>query len=620
VQFVPGRLLLIQPHGIERDSLLEVLEQAGYSIVVSGNSEHGLKLLKSERFDIVLVSDDLPEIKDGTMLQAMRSTPSLKHVPILGITNDLDSAATLMHTGADDFIVPPYKLGVLEVRLKNFIEKHHFRHRSLEYSDLVTALQTVILPIGLALTTESNFDRLLERILRETKALCNADAGTLYIRTEDDLLKFAILSSDSLNIVMGGTTGIEITLPPLRLYDAHTGQPNYRNVSTCAALEGKSINVPDIYASHDFDFSATQEFDRKNNYRSVSTLTIPLKNSEEVIGVLQLLNARDKTTGEPIPFSAYDQLVVETLGTQAAIALNSQITRLRQERLIKLERDLQIGRQIQMDFLPEQLPTWPGWEIAARFRPAREVSGDFYDSFMIAGDRVGLVIADVCDKGVGPAMFMALMRSFIRAFTQQRYSMNWQELLSDSPSSKNDVTSTDLASAAQRKRLMLSPGAVSLYNALTMTNNYVATVHTNLNMFATMFVGLLDPSNGRLLYINGGHNPPMIIGSDGTLKHRLKPSGPAVGMLADAHFEIMEVCLEPCDTLIAFTDGVTDAKNGAGTRFTEAALLQLLTQPTESATVILDKIMASLETHIGEAAQFDDITMLAARYVEHGIG
>src|SRR5262249_25091128 len=163
------------------------------------------------------------------------------------------------------------------------------------------------------------------------------------------------------------------------------------------------INIPDIYASQEFDFSATQDFDRRNNYRSVSTLTIPLKNSEEVIGVLQLLNARDRSTGEPVPFSAYDQLVVETLGTQAAIALNSQMTRLHQERLIKLERDVQIGRQIQRDFLPEQLPTLPSWEIAARFSPAREVSGDFYDSFVIAGDRIGLVIADVCDKGVGPA-------------------------------------------------------------------------------------------------------------------------------------------------------------------------------------------------------------------------
>src|ERR1041385_5161109 len=123
LQVVPGRLLLVQQQGTERDALLEVLEQAGYTIVVSGNSEHSLSLLGSERFDIVLVSDDLPEIKNGTMLQAMRSTASLRHIPIIGITDDPEAAAQLMHLGVDDFIVPPYKLGVLQLRLKNFIEK-----------------------------------------------------------------------------------------------------------------------------------------------------------------------------------------------------------------------------------------------------------------------------------------------------------------------------------------------------------------------------------------------------------------------------------------------------------------------------------------------------------------
>jgi len=160
---------------------------------------------------------------------------------------------------------------------------------------------------------------------------------------------------------------------------------------------------------------------------------------------------------------------------------------------------------------------------------------------------------------------------------------------------------------------MLSPGAVSLYNALSVTNNYVATVHANLNMFATMFVGLLDPSDGRLLYVNGGHNPPAIVTAEGIIRQRLKPSGPAVGMFPGARFEIMEASLEPGEWLMTFTDGVTDAKNNAGQRFGEAELIQILNQPGESAPNLLDRILNKLDDHIGDAAQFDDITMLAAR-------
>src|SRR5258708_19892019 len=160
---------------------------------------------------------------------------------------------------------------------------------------------------------------------------------------------------------------------------------------------------------------------------------------------------------------------------------------------------------------------------------------------------------------------------------------------------------------------MLSQGAVSLYNRLTLTNNYVATVHANLNMFATMFVGLLNPENGNLLYINGGNNPPAIVSPDGTIKQLLKPSGPAVGMLPNPRFEIMEARLDPGDTLMTFTDGVTDAKNTEGELFTEAQLLQLVNQPADSAAELLARVIDSLEAHIGEAAHFHHITILPPR-------
>src|SRR5690606_2011667 len=148
--------------------------------------------------------------------------------------------------------------------------------------------------VGIALTAEKNRDRLVEMILLEAKQLCNADGGTLYMRTETDTLRFAIMRTDSLAIALGGTTGRKIELPEMPLYDTETGEPNLKNVATAAAILKKSINIPDAYDAEGFDFSGTKSFDERNNYRSKSFLTIPLFNTEgRVIAVLQLLNARD---------------------------------------------------------------------------------------------------------------------------------------------------------------------------------------------------------------------------------------------------------------------------------------------------------------------------------------
>jgi hypothetical protein len=150
-------------------------------------------------------------------------------------------------------------------------------------------LHTVI-PVGVSLSAERDFDRLLETIVCEAQAVCNADAGTLYLRTDDERLRFVIISNNSLDIAAGGTTGRAITFPPLHLYDEETGEPNHHNVATHAALSHQWINIPDAYQTKGFDFSGTRAFDAMTNYRSTSFLTIPLKGDDErVIGSLVLL-------------------------------------------------------------------------------------------------------------------------------------------------------------------------------------------------------------------------------------------------------------------------------------------------------------------------------------------
>jgi serine phosphatase RsbU (regulator of sigma subunit) len=275
----------------------------------------------------------------------------------------------------------------------------------------------------------------------------------------------------------------------------------------------------------------------------------------------------------------------------------------------KYERDLQIGRQIQGDFLPDTLPEPEGWEIEAYFHPARDVAGDFYDSFMLAQNRrVGIVVADVCDKGVGAALFMALIRSLIRAFAQQNLSLRWMDSLGDTANGDSDPFSS------ARRRAVPSTGTSALKNAVVVTNNYIATTHSQSNMFATAFFGVLDQATGSFAYVNGGHNPPVFFGPEG-IKARLKPTGPAVGIMPDIDYDIGQIRFEPGDTLLVFTDGVTDARNPQGELFTEKRLLALLDEPVTSARGLLDRIVAALQAYMATADQFDDITMMAVRRV-----
>ncbi|SCA55862.1 HD-GYP domain [Candidatus Terasakiella magnetica] len=184
-----------------------------------------------------------------------------------------------------------------------------------------------LLDISLALSTERNSTRLMEQILDEAKTMCNADGGTLYRVIDDDKrLRFEIMRNDSLNIYNGGTSGNEIKLPPVELFNAETGEENHKNVASYCALSKKTISVDDAYTFADFDFAGTKKFDEATGYRSKSFLTVPLYNNEgRVIAVLQLLNSQDRETGEVVPFDTELQPFVEALAAQAAIALDNQL-------------------------------------------------------------------------------------------------------------------------------------------------------------------------------------------------------------------------------------------------------------------------------------------------------
>ncbi len=178
--------------------------------------------------------------------------------------------------------------------------------------------------IGLALSKEKDMPVLLEMILEESKRITNCDGRTLYMMTDDQRLKFEIVRTDSLKFHMGGSSGQDIPFYPIKLY-LDDGKPNHSMIAAHVGLTGDAVNIPDAYKAEGFDFTGTKAFDEKTGYRSTSFLTVPLTNHlDEIIGVIQLLNAQDPDTGEVIPFSEEAQKLVESLCSQAAVAITNK--------------------------------------------------------------------------------------------------------------------------------------------------------------------------------------------------------------------------------------------------------------------------------------------------------
>jgi len=178
--------------------------------------------------------------------------------------------------------------------------------------------------IGLALSKEKDMNRLLEMILLEAKRIANSDGGTLYMMTDDGRLRFEIMMTDSLDFHMGGTSGKDIPFYPVKLY-TDEGEPNKSMIAAYVGLTGETVNITDAYKAKGFDFSGTKMFDEKTNYRSKSFLTVPLKNHEdEIIGVLQLLNAQAQKSKKIISFTSEIQKMVEALASQAAAAITNK--------------------------------------------------------------------------------------------------------------------------------------------------------------------------------------------------------------------------------------------------------------------------------------------------------
>ncbi len=239
----------------------------------------------------------------------------------------------------------------------------------------------------------------------------------------------------------------------------------------------------------------------------------------------------------------------------------------------KVAQELALAGEIQASFLPDTLPNVAGWQLAATLHPARETSGDFYDFVCLSNGRLGIVIADVVDKGMGAALYMALCRTLIRTYAVEYDAQ------------------PDLVFSVVNRRILLD-------------------IHTNL--FVTVFYGILDPTTGTLTYCNAGHNPPYLLAAQNRDQvQALRRTGMPLGVLKDATWEQNSVQIATGDALVLYTDGIPEAQNRQEEFLGEKRLLENIQGNLgRSARDMQNALLAEVHRFMGDAPQFDDITLM----------
>jgi serine phosphatase RsbU (regulator of sigma subunit) len=308
---------------------------------------------------------------------------------------------------------------------------------------------------------------------------------------------------------------------------------------------------------------------------TISLMCAPLKAEEQVFGVFVIIATSTR------PFSAGDLKLLNAIAMQTAPAI--EIAHLHQVELEKawIERDLQMAQKVQSGLLPSQMPVLPGWQLAALWQPAHVVSGDLYDFIHFPDGKLGLVVADVTDKGMPAALLMANARSTLRGVAASAGRSGW-----DSPS-----------------RLLAQV-------------NDVLSEETPMDMFVTCLLVVLDPETGHVRYANAGHNPPYLCNAQGA--QELRATGIPLGLFPDLEYEEKEIYLQSGNSLLMYSDGLVEAHDPQRVMFGFPRLHQLLASlpepPRLDSQELLLFLMEKLTAFTGPGwDQEDDITMVAIR-------
>ncbi len=300
-----------------------------------------------------------------------------------------------------------------------------------------------------------------------------------------------------------------------------------------------------------------------------SILCVPLRQRDHILGVIYVDNRLQSGI-----FTLSDLELLNAIASNAAIAIeNARLYQVAVEKG-RLEKELQLALQVQVSMLPQNLPAVPGWEFIAHWLPARTVAGDYYDVFPLDANRYGLVIADVTDKGMPAALFMAQTRSTLRA------SVNGIQPPAEQIARINRLICSDTANG----------------------------------MFVTLFFAMLDITSGEMVYVNAGHNPPFFYTSREDRFYKLVRTGMLMGVDESATYEQYGIMLNPGDFLLLYTDGITEATDLQTREFGVERLMQALNQNRRMPLAeIVKELLNSLQRFTGTAPLLDDVTVLGVR-------
>lgn len=414
-----------------------------------------------------------------------------------------------------------------------------------------------LLQVAQAVVSLNDLDEILGTIIRVMPILVGVDRCVLYLWDSD---KEAFSPYEEYGLSEDDEIAFWENDYPLNtspLLDAVREQARL-----LAAPLGKAESIQD-WMSMDAPDEASENAALASNHQLL--LTVPLLIKNDIFGILLVQEAPGG-----LRFRARRLDIINGIAQQAALAVQND--RLQDEKVVRerLEAEVQFARQIQQTFIPETLPIRSGWDLAARWLTARQVGGDFYDVMELPGGRLGLFIADVADKGIPAALFMALTRTLVHAAVIE----------TESP-----------AEALRRVNDLLIPD-------------------TQQGMFVTAVYAVLYPDTGKLIYANAGHNPPLWLTQAGKVE-RLTRTTMALGVVEGTDGEERTIKLKKGDTLLLYTDGLSEAFSPTGDLFEEERIIAALqAEHSKSAERILQSIEEKLEEFVGDVEQSDDLTML----------
>jgi len=417
-----------------------------------------------------------------------------------------------------------------------------------------------LLQVAQAVVSLNDLDDILSTIIRIMPILVGVDRCVLYLwNAEKEACcpyeEYGLSEEDEISFWES-----EFPLGVSPLLDSARGQAR---LVAIPADEGKSLQD---WLKMDALDDASESVVLASDHQLL--LAVPLLIKNDVFGVLLVQEAPGG-----LRFRARRMDIINGIAQQAALAIQNY--RLQEEMVVRerLETEVQLARQIQQTFIPEKLPILSGWDLAARWRTARQVGGDFYDVMELPNEGIGLFIADVADKGIPAALFMALTRTLVRAAV----------IDTESP-----------AEALRRVNDLLIPD-------------------TQQGMFVTAVYAVLYPATGKLIYANAGHNPPLWLKSEGKVESLTRTSM-ALGVVEGTDIEERAIKLKKDDKLFLYTDGLSEAFSPSDDMFGEDRIIAALqTGKSKSAEQILQGIEDALDKFVGDEEQSDDLTMLLLR-------